>query len=68
MDGHEQRRDDASYTRLSDALDEIVDVRVWSGIHFRTADEHSVRIGQQVERCRERHFFKAVRYHGDDDD
>jgi hypothetical protein len=57
-----------SYTRLSDALDEIVDVRVWSGIHFRTADEHSVRIGQQVEKYRERHFFKAVRYHGDDDD
>ena len=24
------------------ALAEIVDVRVWSGIHFRRADEHSV--------------------------
>jgi hypothetical protein len=57
-----------SYTHLSDALDEIVDVRVWSGIHFRTADEHSERIGQQVAKWRDRHFFKAVRYHGDDDD
>ena len=28
-----------SFTRLSQAIDEIVDARVWSGIHFRTADE-----------------------------
>jgi hypothetical protein len=27
---------------------EAVDARVWSGIHFRTADEVSIRIGTQV--------------------
>ncbi len=32
-----------SYTRLSEALDEIISVRVWSGIHFRRADEQSAR-------------------------
>ena len=27
------------FRRLSDALEEIVDARVWAGVHFRTADE-----------------------------
>ena len=36
-----------SYTRFSDAIDEIVDARVWSGIHFRTADEQGAKIGQE---------------------
>ena len=32
-----------SYSKLSDALNEIIDVRIWSGIHFRAADEQSAR-------------------------
>jgi PAP2 superfamily len=39
-----------SFTRFSDAIEEIVDARVWSGIHFRTADEQGERIGRQVAR------------------
>jgi len=53
-----------SYTRLSDAIDEIVDLRVWSGIHFRTADEHGAKIARQVAQWREKHFFKPA-HHGD---
>ena len=26
------------FNRLSDVLHEIIDARVWAGIHFRTAD------------------------------
>jgi len=48
-----------SFTRLSQAIDEIVDARVWSGIHFRTADEQGERIGRQVARYRERHYFHS---------
>ena len=55
-----------SFTRFSQAIDEIVDARVWSGIHFRNADEQGAKIGRQVAKWRERHFFQAVRH--DDDD
>src|SRR5215207_4443653 len=47
-----------SFARFSQAIDEIVDARVWSGIHFRTADEQGERIGQQVARYREEHYFQ----------
>jgi hypothetical protein len=47
-----------SFTRLSQAIDEIVDARVWSGIHFRTADEQGEQIGRRVARYRERHYFE----------
>jgi PAP2 superfamily len=47
-----------SFTRLSDAIEEIVDARVWSGIHFRTADEAGRRIGERVARFREEHYFE----------
>jgi hypothetical protein len=39
-----------SYTSFSQAVDEIVDARVWSGIHFRIADVHGARIGRQIAR------------------
>lgn len=45
------------YTSFSQAVDEIVDARVWSGIHFRTADEAGAKIGRQVSRWREGRFF-----------
>ena len=35
---------------FSEAIDEVVDARVYSGIHFRTADEAGARLGRQVAR------------------
>jgi hypothetical protein len=52
-----------SYTRVSDAIDEIVDVRVWSGIHFRNADEASVEISRDIARYRDRHYFERIHHH-----
>jgi hypothetical protein len=46
-----------SFTRFSQAIAEIVDARVYSGIHFRTADEQGAEIGEEVARWRERHYF-----------
>jgi hypothetical protein len=54
-----------SFTRFSQAIDEIVEARVWSGIHFHTADVQGAKIGRQVAKWRERHFFKAVHRHDD---
>jgi hypothetical protein len=54
-----------SFDRFSQAIDEIEDARVWSGIHFRNADEQGARIGREVAGWRERHYFEAV--HGQND-
>jgi hypothetical protein len=50
-----------SFTSFSDAIDDVVDARVWSGIHFRNADEQGAKIGRQVAKWRERHFFGRAR-------
>jgi hypothetical protein len=49
-----------SFTRFSQAIDEVVDARVWSGIHFRTANEQGAKVGRQVAGYRNAHFFKPV--------
>jgi PAP2 superfamily len=50
-----------SFTRFSQAIDEIVDARVYSGIHFRTADEQGAQIGRKVAGWRDRFFFDRAR-------
>ena len=56
-----------SFTRFSHAIEEIVDARVWSGIHFRTADEQGARIGREVAKWRDKHYFRPANdfKHGD---
>lgn len=57
-----------SYTRLSEAVEEGIDARVWSGIHFRIADEHGAYIGKQVARWRNKHYFQPEhRFHEEHD-
>jgi hypothetical protein len=61
-----------SYTSFSQAVREIVDARVWSGIHFRFADEQGARIGARVARWVVHHAFDPVRdrpgHHDDEED
>jgi hypothetical protein len=45
------------FERFSQALEEVIDARVWGGIHFRTADEQGAEIGESVARWERRHFF-----------
>ncbi len=56
-----------SFTRFSQATQEVVDARVYSGIHFRRPDEHGAKIGRQVARWREKHFFEPARSGRNDD-
>ena len=49
-----------SFTRLSDARNEVVDARVWSGIHFLRADVHGALIGTNVADWANAHFFQPV--------
>jgi hypothetical protein len=47
-----------TFTRFSQAIDEIVDARVYSGLHFRSADVQGARLGREVARWREQHYFR----------
>ncbi len=45
------------------ACQEVVDARVWLGIHFRTADVRGARMGQQVADWALDHYFRPVSRH-----
>jgi len=49
-----------SFERLSDALDEVIDARVWAGIHFRTADVQGSVLGKKVAQYMKKHYFQPV--------
>jgi hypothetical protein len=53
-------RADRSFDRFSDALKEIIDARVWGGIHFRTADVQGAVLGKKVVQYMEKHYFQPV--------
>ena len=48
---------------FSEGVDEVVDARVYSGIHFRTADEVGARLGRQVAHFVLTHALRPVRHH-----
>jgi hypothetical protein len=47
-----------SFARFSEALKEIIDARVWGGIHFRTADVEGAVLGKKVVHYMEKHYFQ----------
>jgi hypothetical protein len=49
-----------SFDRFSDALKEIIDARVWGGIHFRTADVQGAILGKKVVHYMEKHYFQTA--------
>jgi hypothetical protein len=49
-----------NFDRFSDALKEIIDARVWSGIHFRTADMQGAVLGRKVAHYLDKHYFQPV--------
>ena len=49
-----------SYDRFSDALKEVIDARVWGGIHFRTADVQGAVLGKKVAHWLAKHYFQQT--------
>ncbi len=49
-----------SFDRFSDAIKEIIDARVWAGIHFRTADMQGAVLGKKVAHYLRKHYFQPV--------
>jgi hypothetical protein len=50
------------FDSFSAATEEVINARVWGGIHFRTADEQGVRLGEEVGRWEAHHYFKRDKH------
>jgi hypothetical protein len=48
------------FARFSEPLAEIEDARVWSGLHYRTADEQGRQLGENVADYMTDHYFQPV--------
>src|SRR4029077_3113485 len=53
-----------TYRRFSDVADDVVNVRIYQGIHFRFADTAARRQGSQVAKWAYKHFLRPI--HDDD--
>ena len=49
------------FERFSLAMKEVVDARVWGGIHFRTADVQGAVMGKKVAFWLQKHYFNPVK-------
>jgi len=49
-----------SFDRFSDVLNEVIDARVWAGIHFRTADVQGSVLGKKVAQYLKKNYFQPV--------
>jgi hypothetical protein len=49
------------WATFSEGVDEVIDARVYSGIHFRTSDEVGARLGRQVAQFTLTHALRPVR-------
>jgi hypothetical protein len=55
-----------TYHRFSDLADEVVDARIYMGIHFRFADTAARKEGTHVARQAFNHFLRPVNDRGHD--
>lgn len=52
-----------TFTGFSQAVDEIVEARIWAGLHFRTADLQAVQLGTNVANYAAANYFEPVGNH-----
>jgi hypothetical protein len=52
-----------TFTGFSQAVDEIVEARIWAGLHFRTADVQAVQLGTNVANYAAANYFEPVGNH-----
>jgi hypothetical protein len=61
-------QDTRTFRRFSDAKQEVVDARIYEGIHFRFADEAARKQGTSVANWAFRNFLRPLNDHDHDDD
>lgn len=52
------------WNTFDEGLDEVIDARVYAGLHFRTADEVGSRLGGKVARFVSKHMLRQCRGRG----
>ncbi len=52
-----------SFDSFSQALTEIIEARIWAGLHFRTADVQGQVLGRHVAEYMAAHYFQPVGNH-----
>jgi hypothetical protein len=52
-------REQRFFTRFSDVTNEILEARIWAGIHFRNADVQAAELGAEVEHYIHKHLFAS---------
>jgi hypothetical protein len=52
-----------TYARLSDALREVLDARIYGGMHYRHSTRVGAKMGEQVSKYTTTHFFRPVEHH-----
>jgi hypothetical protein len=52
-----------TFTSFSQTVDEIVEARIWAGLHFRTADVQAVQLGTNVANYATANYFEPVGNH-----
>jgi PAP2 superfamily len=49
-----------AFTRFSGVTNEVLEARIWAGIHFRTPDVQSADLGREIARYIDTHWFAAA--------
>jgi hypothetical protein len=49
------------FERFSDAISELIEARIWAGLHFRNADVQAATLGDKVARYTQLHWFQPLR-------
>jgi hypothetical protein len=49
-----------TFGSFSDALDELIEARIWAGLHYRTADVQARQLGENVAKYMAAHYFQSV--------
>jgi hypothetical protein len=52
---------DCETTGTDRVTDQVIEARIWAGIHFRHADQAAANLGRQVEAYTHEHQFDFVR-------
>jgi len=48
------------FERFSDVISQLLEARIWAGIHFREADEQGALLGERVARYAQQHYFGSL--------
>ena len=58
-----RQRGSSIFDRGRPAQSEIVEARIWAGLHFRTADVQAVELGTKVANFASANYFEPVGNH-----